>query len=518
MGRQIIQLQRSIAEAGRIRIGQQVPTRSGGRRPAKLGTFRLTSADRRRIEQAAVAFGGKVAEWEAPAGAQWEVITERSELDVIVPPADLSFSQAYELWSAGGCQRRCDGVNEEIGQRPCVCDPAARECDIHTRLSLLLTDLPGFGVWRLDTQGYYAATELRGVLDIIHIAAGVGRLLPARLRLDQRSVKRPGPDGKPTTYRFAVPVLDVEVRAATLLEGAQGVPLATIAAPIAAVAALPAPLTPVPALPAPSIAEQAQAPEERAPRANAAAPIPASGRSRRRRAAGEPDAGQGADAGVEPAAPSDDAPVPRSQPAGVPFHAAPAGEPEAGATPAPSTPESTAGAGAEAAAQARPSCAHPADRATEAEAGLVCGACGELLELAPDLGPAIGESGTEYWMRRLHAVAAERNVDHGGIRLVAAAARRVTAGPDFSLADQDEHTLEGLDKLFRSFPAGLTVDGVTEWVHRIAVRHGLGSWEQIDPLAAAAIGGPLNAAGVADWIAFGLRLHAGEFDPAEPAA
>src|SRR5688572_27059153 len=102
----ILELQQRLMEAGRIRIGVQVPTSNGKRRPEKLKTFRLTSRDRRRIDTAAQLYGGKVAAWQSPDGEQWEVVTERDWLPVIVPPADMSFSCHYELWSQGGCQRR----------------------------------------------------------------------------------------------------------------------------------------------------------------------------------------------------------------------------------------------------------------------------------------------------------------------------------------------------------------------------------------------------------------------------
>lgn len=304
----IVDLQRGIQEAGRIRIGQKVPAKNGSR-PAKLDTFRLTSADRRRIEQAAEVYGGTLSEWDAPAGKQWQVITECDVLDVVVPPSDLSFSQHYELWSAGGCQRRCDGVTEQLSQGPCRCDPDRRECDIHTRLSVLLRDLPGLGVWRLDTQGYYAARELLGVVEVLQIAAGRGALLPARLRLDQRSVKRPGENGKPETRRFAVPMLDVDISPAQLLAGsAQPIPLEQAARPA---------LTPVPQLPstAPSIAEQSAPPPART---TTATEIPASGRTRRTRTATEQPA-QGADSTepeVIPAQAVDESasPAPASQP------------------------------------------------------------------------------------------------------------------------------------------------------------------------------------------------------------
>lgn len=272
----ILDLQRRITEAGRIRTGRQVDAGQGKTRPEKLETFRFTSSDRRRIEQLATLYGGTVEPWAAPAGPQWQVICERAEIDIIVPPTDLGFSQHFELWSAGGCQRRCDGATESITEGACLCNPEDRECDIHTRLSVMLRDVPGLGLWRLDTQGWYAAQELIGAVEVLQVAAGRGALLPARLRLDQRQVKRPDKNGRVVTRRFAVPVIDIEITPAQLLAGGQGQPLQQIEGPVRA------PLTPVPLLaaPVPSIAEQSAAPAARPKRANAAAEIPPSGRTR----------------------------------------------------------------------------------------------------------------------------------------------------------------------------------------------------------------------------------------------
>lgn len=274
----IIDLQRRIAEAGRIRLGVQVS--EGDRtRPAKLETLRFTSPDRRRLEAIAARYGGEVRPWQSPAGPQWEVITQTAEVDIIVPPAELAFSQWYELWSASGCVRRCDGATEQISDGPCLCDPNARECDVHTRLSVLLRDIPGLGVWRLDTQGWYAARELEGAVELLSLAAGTGRLIPARLRIEQRAAKRTDKAGKVTTRRFVVPVLDLDISPAALLAaGGNG-------HTIAEVAALPPPAPPRPAFapvppddtPPPSIAEQSQPPT---PRPLRQVPIPPSGRRR----------------------------------------------------------------------------------------------------------------------------------------------------------------------------------------------------------------------------------------------
>ena len=511
----IIDLQRRIVESGRIRIGQQVEASSGGRRPAKLDTFRLTSADKLRIEQAAKAYGGEVAEWAAPSGQQWEVVTKATSLDVIVPPSELSFSQAYELWSAGGCQRRCDGVTEQISDGACLCDPADRKCEIHTRLSVMLKDLPGLGVWRIDTQGYYAAVELGGAVQIIGAVAGRG-LLPGRLRLDQRTVKRPGANGRAQTYRFAVPVLDFDVVAGALLDGS--LPMLqlgqTPAAPY---------VTPVPQLEAgqgATITEQSQAPQPRPRRRNSAPPIPTSGRSR-----ASTDAPP-----VEDTPPvATEQPEPTLPPSG---QADDLGFTQAG--------EEAVAVATPAAAAASPTqdCDHPADVRVTTRAGVVCSACGERLADEPvatdqaggqaaaadpdvDEQPARqpkSEGDEGYWRDRVHAAAAEKGVDHDGIHLIAGALKLVApqdlaAWSTKALSDDE---WRGLDTLFRRLPAQLDVDATTLWMWPIAEKAGLASWDAIDPLVTAAYGKSPDDVGVAEWIAFGLRLHAGEY-AAQPA-
>lgn len=304
----IIDLQRRIAEIGRIRIGQQVATGRGKTRPEKLTTFRITSPDPNRIKHAAHLYGGQPQEWDAPAGKQWEVVTEATALPVIVPPSDMAFSQSYELWSGGGCQRRCDGQSESISDGPCLCDPDNRECKPHTRLSVMLRDLPGLGVWRLDTQGWYAALELQGAVEVIQMAAGRGQMLPAQLRLEQRMTKRPGQG----TRRFAVPVLDIEISPAQLMGTSRpalsdpGVvaiegPRAPSDGPRQIDGA--SPITPVPETvpesPVASIADQAVAPKQR--RKSTQQPIPSTGVKPRTAAqAASNQGGQPSESGPKP--------------------------------------------------------------------------------------------------------------------------------------------------------------------------------------------------------------------------
>jgi hypothetical protein len=196
-----IVIQRRQTEVGRIRIGQQVPGRNGKTRPEKLDRFRFTSPSRELIEQVAGLYGGQTQAWSPPSGAaQWEVVTDSAAIPVIVPPQPVT--QWMEMWSGGGCARRCDGVREALSDQPCLCDPdpARRECKPTTRLNLMLAEVPGIGVWRLETHGYYAATELGGLADLVE---SVRRPIPARLELQQRTVKRQGE--KPN--HFAVPVV-----------------------------------------------------------------------------------------------------------------------------------------------------------------------------------------------------------------------------------------------------------------------------------------------------------------------
>jgi hypothetical protein len=147
--------------------------------PVKLKTFRLTSNDRKVLDAAAALYGGKVGAWtDAPDEGMWQLTTEASELDILVPRSLRSVSQAWELWQGGTCERRCDGVVEELSGRRASAGPSAARtdefCDIVTRLSVILPRLPGLGVWRLDTGGWNAASTIPSTLDLL-LALDPGR-------------------------------------------------------------------------------------------------------------------------------------------------------------------------------------------------------------------------------------------------------------------------------------------------------------------------------------------------------
>lgn len=228
----IIGLQAQMRELGRIRIGQQVASGGGRKHPAKLDTFRITAEVKELVEAAAAEFGGVVTPWRNGDHDEWEVVTTASVMEIIVPPG-YPLSQWNELWSGGGCLRRCDNATEWLTDTPCGVQPtvipgrnnqpdrvippcpqepeernaAAKEglaCKMTTRLNVILPQLPDLGVWRLESHGYYAAVELAGAANVLAMARNTGQLIPARLRLEQREKKVPGK----ATYKYAVPIIE----------------------------------------------------------------------------------------------------------------------------------------------------------------------------------------------------------------------------------------------------------------------------------------------------------------------
>jgi hypothetical protein len=257
----LLDIQRKGRELGRIRLGQQVEYVKDGktkRRPTKLSTFRFTTNSRMAADAVASLLGGEVTAWEGGSQA-WQVTTDATEIPVMVPPGDGVISQDYELWSGGGCQRRCDGITARLfgegGEQEsrCVCPPAGVEradaaakgnaCKPTTRLNVMLPDLPDIGVWRVESHGFYAAVELGGAAELLSAARDKGVILAATLRLDPRRSAVPG---RPVREWY-VPVLDIAASLRQLVTGqipgtlAQQLPPAPVRAITAGASTPPAP-------------------------------------------------------------------------------------------------------------------------------------------------------------------------------------------------------------------------------------------------------------------------------------
>ena len=214
MAGRIMTLQRQARELGRLRTGL-----TDGKKPMRSETWIVTSHAEHYVEAAAAEWGGVVEKWQ-PQGsgaAQWRVITDTTCLDAILPPGD-PLSQSYEMWSRGGCQRRCDGITEQLSDAPCLCIAAHGDswyeqakgtvCSAHTRLNVILPQMPDIGVWRMETGSFYAANEIAAHVDLIRNATGGNIAVPIRLRMEQRQRVANG-----QTKKF--PVVAVELRGAT---------------------------------------------------------------------------------------------------------------------------------------------------------------------------------------------------------------------------------------------------------------------------------------------------------------
>lgn len=215
-------LQMRARELGRIRMGAQVTgTSKAGKeftRPAKLEKFRLTAHSRPLLEKAADLYGGEVKPWTPKGGnPQYEVYTDATRIPIWVPPSENAITQWYETWSGGGCTHRCSGVGEEelITGKPCDGGPLHQQSKPTTRVSIILPEVEGLGVWRLESHGWNAAMELPEAAKVLQVTNGY---VQAHLALEHRTQKTLV-DGKPETRKFLVPVIEIAVTPAALMAG-----------------------------------------------------------------------------------------------------------------------------------------------------------------------------------------------------------------------------------------------------------------------------------------------------------
>ncbi|MBB3041182.1 hypothetical protein [Nocardioides soli] len=209
----ILDLQKRSRTLGRIRLGQK-----GDRgQPQKLDRFRLTSASEPLLNKVAELYGGEVHPW-TPAGGSpaFEVITDSRRLPIMVPPQPVT--QWFEAWRKSGCVHRCDGRTNVLTDEPCDPEDALHQEATEkptTRLNVVLRDVEGVGVWRVETKGWNAAAELP---DVAEFLAQAGGYVDGWLALEQRtSVDNSG--SKAVTRHFMVPIIEIDVTPAQLMAG-----------------------------------------------------------------------------------------------------------------------------------------------------------------------------------------------------------------------------------------------------------------------------------------------------------
>ncbi|MFB7278101.1 hypothetical protein ACFCZV_13415 [Streptomyces hydrogenans] len=232
MGGRIITMQRQARELGRLRTGWSVPGNKPGDRPrpVKSKTWVLSSHAEHYVEAAADAWGGEVERWQPQGNGapQFRVVTKAEQIDALLPPGD-PLSQYNEMWSKGGCQRRCNGETEQITRQACIClrqfgeewylQKKGTVCAATTRLNVMLPDMPDLGVWRAETHSFYAANEMAGTVDMVLSGTNGQGLVPVSLRIEPRTRVAGG-----QTKHF--PVVVVEVRGITPRQALTG-PLPT---------------------------------------------------------------------------------------------------------------------------------------------------------------------------------------------------------------------------------------------------------------------------------------------------
>lgn len=220
----ILHRQQALTRIGEIRIGGEKPQRGAGK---KLEAFRLTSQHKDIIENCAGLYGGEPQPWTSPTGDAWQLYTTSAALPVLLVMG-YSLKQQYELRQGQTCVRRCDGIHEDMSDQPCLCNATGKDdCDIITRLMVVLPETGTSLGWQLRSQGRNAADEIAGAMGIAENLAGGRPFVPATLRLTQR---RSILDGQ--TVRYVVPALDfnliAEAQKTQMLEAPRHTPVAAL--------------------------------------------------------------------------------------------------------------------------------------------------------------------------------------------------------------------------------------------------------------------------------------------------
>ena len=244
-------LPRRLNEAGKIRIGRQIPIppfdkagkpnkRAGEPMADRLQYFRLTSNSMQALQLAAAKYHGEVRRWTVrpewqeqvrTPDHQFELYTESDTLDILIR-ADALMQTQFEQWDGAYCTRRCtgewitfDGYGKLEGlECQCPADLGERKllatqgkaCMAVSRLCVMLEGLP-LGQWRLDTRGDNTPAEIRGLQDIL-ADCGLGTtMLRATMRLESRT-SRIMVQGKKVVHHYSCVVIEPRYTPEQLLE------------------------------------------------------------------------------------------------------------------------------------------------------------------------------------------------------------------------------------------------------------------------------------------------------------
>ncbi|MBM4463652.1 MAG: hypothetical protein FJ012_10070 [Chloroflexi bacterium] len=91
---------------------------------------------------------------------------------------------------------------KEIACHPPTCPHYGERCRRVMNLQFLLPDVPGLGVWQLDTSSYWSMVNINSGLKIVHQVCGRVSMIPLRLKLVAQEVRPNG--SKKAAYVLAL--------------------------------------------------------------------------------------------------------------------------------------------------------------------------------------------------------------------------------------------------------------------------------------------------------------------------
>ena len=214
---------RRIPRVGKIHLGtRQTSQRSGHEYPVACDHF-VVKADDSTSEAVANAFHSVY-------GDQPREITvafASDDPEEFFPQYLSSYKGGdgrFELFCKGDGERarRANGQGGYL-DIPCLYQECefykAKKCKELGRLQFFLPEVPGIGVWQIDSTSYHSAVNLNSAIDMVRaLTGGRIKMIPLKLRLIPKVVN---PDGQSKT----VYVLDLRLEDVRLVDFIEKVPL-----------------------------------------------------------------------------------------------------------------------------------------------------------------------------------------------------------------------------------------------------------------------------------------------------
>nr|PZN59666.1 MAG: hypothetical protein DIU58_17655 [Sphaerobacter thermophilus] len=201
---------RRLPRLGKIHLGIKLTNQRGTEYPKAVDYFVVKEDDSTpaaAVEAFRSVYGDKP--------RQLRIMFPSDDPEVICP-------QYYKQYGAGtGLVRMCDGErclcrteSGEMVETECLCDPPGGDpngCKHMMHLIFMLPDVPGIGVWQLDTSSFHSIVNINSGLEMIRALAGRVSMIPLTLRLRPKEVS---PGGRKKT----VWVLDLVQEQARLVD------------------------------------------------------------------------------------------------------------------------------------------------------------------------------------------------------------------------------------------------------------------------------------------------------------